>query len=429
MVTKATLSAEYSVIGCLLIDPSITGELLHLTRAEDFCIPELLTIYKAAAKLFTSGKAVDAVMIRNECGEEYNRLMLECMEVVPSALEWRGYVTVMQEQTRVTRIRALAKSLEDIKTSAEGREIFQKANKILSVNNHTKIVTMSEAEKEFVLDQIEQKQFISYGLKKLDVQLYSDYGDFVVLSGRPSAGKTALALQMAAHMARSERVGFYSLETSTKKLTNRLIANQCIIDFGHINRREMTSDEWERESKKRGQLTQLQLDLIPASGWSVDEIISTALSQNHRIIFIDYLQLIRGQGKNRIEQVTNVSMDLHTAAQDNEILVVALAQLNRAVENRTEQEPTMTDLRESGQIEQDADAILALYLHPDDDAPANARRLRVLKNKEGTLGNFSLAFDGANQMFTEFYPGQLALARQINRLEENKNGQHKKRTS
>lgn len=426
MVKKATLSAEYSVIGCLLIDPALAGEIIALTRAEDFCIAELRTVYEAAVKVYTSGKPLDAVVIRNVCGEEYNDLLMECMEITPGTRGWRNYVTMMQEQTRVTQLRALAQSLEAIRTTTEGHDIIGKAGSILSEHNHTKVVTMADAERLFTLDQVEKRQFIASGLNKLDSQIYADYGDFVVLAGRPSAGKTALALQMAAHMARSETVGFYSLETSTRKLTNRLIANQYYIDFGHINRREMTPEEWERATVKRGQLAKLKLELVQAAGWSVKEIIGAALARKHRIIYIDYLQLIRGQGKDRIEKVTNISMDLHTAAQDNHILVVALSQLNRALENRADQEPTMTDLRESGQIEQDADAIMALYLHPDEDAPANSRRLRVLKNKEGTLGVFSLAFDGANQMFTEFYPGQLALARQINRLEEHKNGQQKR---
>ena len=108
MVEKATLDAEYSVIGCLLVDPSIVGELISLTRAEDFSIPELRTVYQAAVRLFTAGRTVDAVTIRGICGAEYNNLLLQCMEVTPTSFGWKTYIAAMQEQTRVRRLRALA---------------------------------------------------------------------------------------------------------------------------------------------------------------------------------------------------------------------------------------------------------------------------------------------------------------------------------
>lgn len=245
----------------------------------------------------------------------------------------------------------------------------------------------------------------------------------MIVAARPSAGKTALALQMAAIMGQHDKVGFYSLETSPAKLTNRLVANRCIIDFGRINRREMTEEEWSRVVKWKKEVASTQLELVPASGWGVQDILSTALSRQHRIVFIDYLQQLRGRGRDRFEQVTNISLDLHAMAQTHGILVVALSQLSRASTSRADAAPTLTDLRESGQIEQDADAVLALYIDPDEDAPQDDRKLRVLKNKEGTLGEFSLAFDGSTQTFAEYMDGQLAAARQIKRMEVKHNEQ------
>lgn len=420
---KATLDAEYSVIGCLLVDPSIAGELLHLTRPEDFTIPELRTVYNAAVKLFAAGRPVDAVTIRGVCGAEYNDLLMQCMEVTPTSFGWRTYISAMQEQTRVTRLRALAGALAEVRTSDKARALLGQANEILSERNRTQVVTMEQALVQFFSEQGEKRRFISWGFDKLDHRLFSDYGDFVIVAGRPSAGKTALALQMAAHMGRQDKVGFYSLETSTAKLTNRLVARQCIIDFGHINRREMTQDEWTRAAKWKKDITESRLELIPASGWSVRDILSTALERQHRIVFIDYLQLIRAVGRNRTEQVTNISLELHTMAQDHKILVVALSQLSRASKDRADATPTLIDLRESGQIEQDADAVLALYIDPDEDAPMDDRKLRVLKNKEGCLCDFSLAFDGSTQGFAEYMDGQLAAARQIKKMEDKRHEQ------
>ena len=425
MVTKATLDAEYSVIGCLLVDPSIVGELISLTRPEDFTIPELRTVYNAAVKLFSAGRTVDAVTIRGVCGAEYNNLLMQCMEITPTSFGWRTYISAMQEQTRVTRLRELATQMADVRTSAEGRDLLGKAGEILSEKSTAQIVTMEQALVQFYTEQGEKRRFISWGLDKLDRRLYSDYGDFVIVAGRPSAGKTALALQMAALMGQHDKVGFYSLETSPAKLTNRLVANRCIIDFGRINRREMTEEEWSRVVKWKKEVASTQLELVPASGWGVQDILSTALSRRHKIVFIDYLQQLRGRGRDRFEQVTNISLDLHAMAQTHGILVVALSQLSRASQSRADAAPTLTDLRESGQIEQDADAVLALYIDPDEDAPQNDRKLRVLKNKEGTLGEFSLAFDGSTQTFAEYMGGQLAAARQIKKME----GKHNEQTN
>ena len=411
-MVKATLDAEYSVIGCLLVDPSIAGELLYRTRPEDFTVPELRTVYNAAVKLFGAGRPVDAVTIRGVCGAEYNDLLMQCMDVTPTSFGWRTYISAMQEQTRVTRLRTLAAELAEVRTSDRARELLGQAGEILSEKNRTNVVTMEQGEK---------RRFISWGFDKLDGRLFSDYGDFVIVAGRPSAGKTALALQMAAHMGRQDKVGFYSLETSTAKLTNRLVANRCLIDFGHINRREMTPEEWERAVKWKKDLTESRIELISAAGWRVDDILHTALNQQHQIVFIDYLQLIRAAGRNRTEQVTNISLALHEMAQAHGILVVALSQLNRASTDRADATPTLIDLRESGQIEQDADAVLALYIDPDEDAPVDNRKLRVLKNKEGRLGDFSLAFDGSTQSFAEYMDGQLAAARQIKKMEKKTN--------
>ena len=423
MVAKATLDAEYSVMGCLLVDPSIAGELISLTRPEDFTVPELRAVYNAAVKLFSAGRPVDAVTIRGVCGAEYNDLLMQCMEITPTAFGWRTYISAMQEQTRVTRLRELAAQMADVRTSAEGRDLLGKANVILSEKNATKVVTMEQALVQFYTEQDEKRRFISWGFDKLDRRLYSDYGDFVIIAGRPSAGKTALALQMAAIMGQHDKVGFYSLETSTSKLTNRLVANRCTIDFGRINRREMTEEEWNRVVKWQRDVVSTQIELVPASGWSVQDILSTAQTQQHKIVFIDYLQLIKSRGRNRVEEVTNISMDLHEMSQNNKILVVALSQMSRESTKRTDAAPTLADLRESGQIEQDADAVLALYIDPDEDAPQNDRKLRVLKNKEGTLGEFSLAFDGSTQAFAEYMDGQLAAARQIKRMEAKHNEQ------
>ena len=240
---------------------------------------------------------------------------------------------------------------------------------------------------------------------------------YVVLAGRPSAGKTALALQMATHMGRRAKVGFYSLETTPSKLINRIVSNRAIIDFGHINCREMTPEEWTRLNRLQREIAESDVELVHAPGWRVQDIMDCAIRRRHKIVFIDYLQELTGPGRDRFAIVTNISLALHAMAQERKIMVVALSQFSRASEAR-DGEPSLTDLRESGQIEQDADAVLALYKNEADSAPANERVLQVLKNKEGRLGKVYLDFDGSVQQFAEYMDGQREVIVQTKRMEE-----------
>ena len=400
---RATLAAEYSVIGALLLDPKIAGELFAATRESDFLRAELRTVYTAAREIFNRGRPLDPVTIRAAIGREYEPLLMECMDVCSTASAWKAYAEAMQEQTRVSRLRELADKLTQVRTSEEGRELIAAAMEATAEKQGAEIVTLSQGFDTFTLEQTEKRKFIEYGFSRLDSRLYSDFGDFVVLAGRPSAGKTALALQMATHMGRRAKVGFYSLETTPSKLINRIVSNRAIIDFGRINRREMTPEEWTRLNRLQREITESDIELVHAPGWSVQNILDCARSRRHRIVFIDYLQLLRAPGRDRVTVVTNISMGLHTMAQDQKILVVALSQFSRASEAR-DGEPSLTDLRESGQIEQDADVVLFLHREDYDDKQSN-RILRIAKNKEGEAMDWvNFRFDGDLQTFSRIAP-------------------------
>ena len=399
---RATLAAEYSVIGALLLDPKIAGELFAATRESDFLRAELRTVYTAAREIFNRGRPLDPVTIRAAIGKEYEPLLMECMDVCSTASAWKAYAEAMQEQTKVSRLRELADKLTQVRTSEEGRELIAAAMEVTAEKQGAEIVSLSQGLETFALEQTTKRKFIEYGFSRLDSRLYSDFGDFVVLAGRPSAGKTALALQMATHMGRRAKVGFYSL---------------AIIDFGHINCREMTPEEWTRLNRLQREIAESDVELVHAPGWSVQDIMDCAIRRRHKIVFIDYLQELTGPGRDRFAIVTNISLALHAMAQERKIMVVALSQFSRASEAR-DGEPSLTDLRESGQIEQDADAVLALYKNEADSAPADERVLQVLKNKEGRLGKVYLDFDGSVQQFAEYMDGQREAIVQTKKMEK-----------
>lgn len=394
----ASLDAEYSVIGALLIDPSIAGKLFAVSHSADFTRAELQTIYNAAHSLFVAGRPVDPVTIRAAVGVEYEQLLRDCMEVTPAASLWRTYVQTMQEQTRVQRIRELAAQLGQVVTSGEARDLIVKAGNILTCDVDDRVASAEQLVQIFFMRQTQKPEFISYGIGRLDKRVYTELGDMIVLAGRPSAGKTAMAIQMASVMGSKYRVGFFSLETSREKIADRWIANQCMINFSDIKHRKIAAQDMERVVLRKNELAKMNFEVVKAAGMTVDDIADYALTRRYDIIFVDYLQLVRGRGKDRYEQVTNVSAGLHTLAGDHKITVVALSQLSR---NGAGAKPKLTDLRESGQIEQDADAIFLLYLADEDD-PQSDRYLLVAKNKEGGLGEIRLVFDGAKQGFIEY---------------------------
>jgi len=214
-------------------------------------------------------------------------------------------------------------------------------------------------------------------------------GNYFLIGGRPSAGKTALSLQIAANMAQAGHcVCYFSLETDEKTLTERLIANRLYAPLHAVKNKTVSMNDLDRlaDCKK------YKLYIRSAAGQGVAWIKAQTLRMKADVIFIDYLQLLRQAGaKDRYTAVTQLSMDLHELAQTTGVLVIALAQLSR---NAAHAEPTNADLRESGQLEQDADAILLLSADGEEYYSA------ISKNKEGEIGYPYLDFDTKTQRFT-----------------------------
>lgn len=187
-----------------------------------------------------------------------------------------------------------------------------------------------------------------------------------------------------------------------------MVAQTCLIDFGDIKARKISERDYIRLTDRQRELGARRLDIIRASGMAVSDIQAITLARRYQVIFVDYLQLLRetGRNMNRTEAVSRMSMELHRLAQTHGVTVIALSQLGRP-ENRGEiqRAPTLSSLRESGQIEQDADAVLLLYLTDPGD-PKSDRRLKIAKNKEGELGYADLNFEGRFQRFAEHMPGR-----------------------
>lgn len=402
MVNTEYINAQSAVLGSLLISPELTGEVMTKVRPEDFGNNDCRLIYQAITGLFLEGKTIDPVIVRErlsgfpDMGETLRQIMVQ----TPTAANIWSYVEILQEQSRLARLRAIGSKLFEVPTMEAALALISEANGVFSSRPG---VTRKSAEallSDFYARHSGGKhpEYLSWSFHKMDDKLYTELGDFNVIGGAASAGKTALALQFAWHQARKHRVGFYSLETNDKKLGDRSISALAGINMGVIKRSTLTDPDWQRLAGCSGEICKRQIDFIQASGMTVDDLRADALAHRYEIIYVDYLQLLKvPKVYDRTAIVTSISIGLHELSQSNGITVVALSQLNRDGQNGA---PTMSSLRESGQIEQDADTIMLLYKEDNDD-PHSRRVLKFPKNKEGVIGLIYLDFDGETQTFSE----------------------------
>lgn len=399
------LDAENAVIGSLLIDESIAPQLLSSVSAADFGNDENRKIFQAARLLLREGSPVDPITIRGKLGVEIEQRLIQLMEVTPTSANWREYASAMRDQASLSRIRDIARELTAATTMEDCRSSVAALGELMATGSRIDAWTLREALQRFQAAQVAERkrEYVSFGLSILDEGTYIEPGDVVVIGGEPSSGKTALALQLAYHMAKRWRVGFFSLETGNAKLTDRLVANAMGIDFNVIKRQDLDERAWGEVAVRGDDFSQRQLTFVPASGMSAAQIQVESRARGFQVVFIDYVQLIEPEGDPRATQaqiVAGISRALHTFAQNSGTLVVELAQLSRPLQKQW-REPDMHDLKESGQLEQDADAIFMIYRpRPGGDYDDNKTRiLKIAKQKEGRLGKWPLAFDGAHQRF------------------------------
>ena len=405
MANERLLSGETAVLGSILIDPEICGEVFSKVHENDFITSEYKHIFLSAKKLYLQNKHIDAVTICHEAGGDmYRDVLMQLMQITPTSAGWSEYAEVLKEESRLYRLQQIGAKIMSCQSLDEASKVLSEAHSLTSSRSQVRIVSMSQGVMNFMQDIENKPEYSLTSIGKLDEKLNISAGDFIIIGGYPSAGKTALALQIASYMGIKRKVGIFSLETNDKKIYNRLISQLTLTDFKGIKKHQLSDKELMNIAKHNKMLCEIQIDVVDASGMTVQDVISTTFQKKYDIIFVDYLQLIVPSNVkvNRTEQVSQISRDLHTFAQNSKTTVIALSQLSRPEkENKVQKAPTMASLRESGQIEQDADAIMLLYLS-DPENPYSDRVLKLVKNKDGELGYMLLNFDGRHQTFLEY---------------------------
>ena len=393
---KANYDAERAVIGGIVLDAEKILPIAALElRPDDFFVPEFRMLYAVCMDLSRDGKPVDAVTLISKVGAEHRSTVLTCAESLPSLSGIDFYIKAVK--TTSQKINALERAQELIAAiETEGlekcREISGEISKALIGESRIQSIDAKTGFLDFIDRAEKPRNYIKSGFYKLDRVARVEHGDYVIIGGRPSTGKTAFKLQIMLNIAKKEKVIYFSLETSKEKAMDRLICSYTRTSKDEI--KDGKIQNWDAITAAYDTFKDLKFEIVEASGWTVSQIEAYTIQRGAKVIFIDYLSIIRGQGKTVLERVTNISVDLHVMAQKNKCAIYALSQLSRI----GKEEPGLESLRESGQIEQDADVVLLLHTEEEDTQNAD-RKLIVAKNKEGATGKMTLSFHGAIQTF------------------------------
>lgn len=400
-VSDNLVRIQATILGTLLKDSRQMGEVAAELSPEDFGTGTTRDIFEAMCRLHFAGAPVEETTLIHELGDDYAVAIAEILKC--STMELKYYCKMLKEQSRLEDAKAEALNIAYAESLSQAEDSLERLNGFFADKRELKIVSAPDAASSF-FDRVSADtipEYLPWGMSRLNTMLYAERGDFVVIGGYPSAGKTLLSIQFAIAMATKYRVGFFSLETSPAKLTDRIMSHLAHVPLSKIKSRDLGDSDWLALARAGERLHTLPIDLIDAGGMTVRDIKAVCLNRRYQIIFVDYLQLVNAKGKDRYEQVTSISQGLHTLARAHNIAVVALAQLSRPEKKGDKlKPPSMSSFKESGQIEQDAE--IALLLYPSDPYDNRSNRiLKIAKNKDGKMDKVELEFNGAVQTMTQ----------------------------
>ncbi len=397
---------QYILLGAVLTF-SEYADVLQDLEIDDFC-PELHDAFAAIHGYWEHNDKWNPVEVMGRYDGDCKKAMGECLDAFGAEFirnvthdMMLGWARIVKEQAALSRARGLAFKIVDGSTRyADLTGIYEQLGEAINLHSErSDFIPMCDGIDNYIRKLDDKPEYISTGLRVLDNNLHLVPGNFVVIGGRPSAGKTALSLQLACEIAKNGRkVAYFSLETDPDTLYARIIANQLGVPLHTVKNKTVSIDELDRLAD----IKKYPLFVRSAAGKSVGWIRTQSIRMQAKVVFIDYLQLIHQAGaKDRYSAVTEISMALHEFAQSTGTLVVALAQLNRETA-RAGIPPTAADLRESGQIEQDADAIILLAQNvTTKKRPEQHYHFALEKNKEGNVGSLDITFQMETQQFKE----------------------------
>lgn len=423
-----SLEAEQSVLGSILIDPACLDTLTSIISSGDFYLEEHQSIYAAMQGMYLKSKSIDVVTLIDELvkegvydaagGKEYIRLIAE---TVPTAANVKDYAEIVRSKST---LRALIGACEEVTEAAYTEE--EEVERLVEMAE-SKIYAIAEQKdnKNFVhikdallqvynhLQQLitnkEETQGMKTGFSGLDrVLVGMGKSDLVLVGARPGMGKTSFAMNVAVSAARrsGKAVCVFSLEMSTEQLVTRLLSSEALVDSYHLRSGELTDEDWQKLAHASSILSDCQILIDDTTGMTVTGMMAKLRRiKNLGLVVIDYLGLMQSEHRNdnRVQEVSEISRNLKLMAKEFEVPVICCAQLSRGPESRTDKRPMLSDLRDSGAIEQDADIVMFLYreeYYKDKENPQNTAEVIVAKNRHGSTGKVEMGWLGQYTKFT-----------------------------
>ena len=426
-----SLEAEQAVLGSILIDSRCVADIVGIVSPEDFYLKQNREIFETIYTMFNFSQTIDPVTVLNKMKElgvyqdNSRDYILQLMEITPTAANAVRYANIVREKAM---LRGLAQAATDISETVYS-EVGTAAEMLESAEK--KIYALRKGERNDSLEHIGtvlHKVFdrlnelaqsdsmipgLSTGLRDLDTKINGlNKSDLLLVAARPAMGKSAFALNIAVNVAKkyNKTVAVFNLEMSRKQLAMRLLASESFIDMQKLATGKLNEDEWGKLCMASASLSQTDIRIDDNPSVTVADINAKCRRlDNLGLVVIDYLQLMQGSGygknsENRVTVVGEISRSLKIMAKELNIPVICLSQLSRAVESRTDKRPILSDLRESGAIEQDADSVMFLYrdeyYHENTEDKGLAECI-VAKNRHGETGTVKLQWFGPYQTFSD----------------------------
>lgn len=418
------VEAEQAVLGAIFLEPSSLNVASEILVPEDFYRVSHNKIFRAMLKLYDEGKSIDLITVTEELasadlledigGVSY---LSELATSVPTAANIEYYARIVEEKSLLRRLIRAATSIvrdgyeqeedvESLLSEAEKRIMEVSARKNVGDFKHIKDILVKTYDNiELLNSRVGEITGIPTGFTELDRMTAGfQRNDLIIVGARPSMGKTAFALNIAQNVATKtdETVAIFSLEMGAEQLVMRMLCAEGNIDAHRLRTGNLSEEDWGKLTMAMGSLSNARIFIDDTPGIRIQEIRAKCrrLKQEHGLgmVVIDYLQLILGNSRyseNRQQEVSEISRSLKQLARELEVPVIALSQLSRSVEQRQDKRPIMSDIRESGSIEQDADIVAFLYrddYYNKDSENKNIIEIIIAKQRNGPTGTISLAF-------------------------------------
>lgn len=434
-----SLEAEQSVLGGLMLDGSAWDKIADRVRAEDFYRKDHQLIFGAIAELSAKSRPCDAVTLSEhleknaELGNAGGMAYIAGLaRDTPGSANIRAYAEIVRERAMLRDLIRVGNEIAGSAYSTDGREATDLVDEA-----ERRVFEIAERDKRNTQGFVALKQVLPETIDRLDMLFNSDSeitgvssgfakfdqmtagmqrGDLIIVAGRPSMGKTSFALNIAEHAAIKGRVptAVFSMEMSAEQLTFRMISSLGSINQSKLRTGSFADEDWARINSAVALMSDAPVFIDETAALNPTEIRarSRRLKREHGLglIVVDYLQLMQGSAKaseNRATEISEISRSLKALAKELNVPVVALSQLNRAVESRPNKKPVMSDLRESGAIEQDADVITFIYreeVYEPETPRKGIADIIIAKQRNGPIGDLPLTFLGEYTRFENYIP-------------------------